>query len=53
VAHPVVSVALGGVPERVVGRLEGGELGLCAVVVVEIGMVLPHLLPERGLDLLL
>jgi hypothetical protein len=53
VAHAVVGVPLGGVPERVVGLLQRRELGLRPGVVVEVRMVLPYLLAERILDLVL
>jgi hypothetical protein len=53
VAHPVVGRAFGGVAERVVGLLQGGELRLCAWVVVQVGMVLPNLVAKRILDVFL
>nr|WP_236608596.1 hypothetical protein [Salinarchaeum sp. Harcht-Bsk1] len=52
-AHPVVGVALDRIPERVVGLLHRRKLGVGAGIVVVVGVVLPDLLAERGLDLVL
>jgi hypothetical protein len=53
VSESVVRLALGRVLEYLVALLDRGELRWRVRVVVEVGMVLPHLRPERVLDLLL
>jgi len=53
VSEPVVSLALRGVLEDLVALLDRGELRGGVRVVVEVGMVLLHLRPERVLDRLL
>ncbi len=49
----VVRLSFGGVLEYLVALLDRGELRWSVRVVVQVGMVLPHLRPERVLDLLL
>jgi hypothetical protein len=53
VSESVVRLPFGGVLEYLVALLDCGELRRCVRIVVEVGMVLPHLRPERVLDLLL
>jgi hypothetical protein len=53
VPEAVVRLPLGGVLEDLVALLDRRELRGGVRVVVEVGMVLPHLRPERVLDLLL
>nr|WP_264475222.1 hypothetical protein [Halorubellus salinus] len=52
-SEAVVRLPFRGVLEYLVALLDRGELRWRVRVVVEVGMVLPHLRPERVLDLLL
>jgi hypothetical protein len=53
VSHPVVRRALVGVRENLVGLPDGLELRAGALVVVDVGMVLPGHLAVGGLDFVL
>ncbi|WP_323676935.1 hypothetical protein [Halorubellus sp. PRR65] len=52
-SESVVRLPFGGVFEYLVALLDRGELRWRVRVVVQVGMVIPHLRPERVLDLLL
>jgi hypothetical protein len=53
VTEPIVGLALDRIAENIVGRLDRGELGLRAVVVIQVGVIDPDLFAVRVLDLVL